>query len=126
MKATGVANIHRIALGQGQTKEPEFMRELFTALHLYFMSPILTLLWVVIIVYFVMSWLFVGGIIDGRNPTARNIWSMLQNIVEPLARPIRRFVPNMGGFDLSLFIVILAIPFVRDFAIPSLIRLIPF
>lgn len=102
------------------------MRDLLFALHGYFVSPILTLLWVAIIIYFVMSWLFVGGVIDQRNPTARNIWSMLQNIVEPLARPIRKFVPNFGGFDFSLFIVILAIPFLRDFLIPRVIKLVPF
>lgn len=101
------------------------MRELLLALHGYFFSPILTLLWFVIIIYFVMSWLFVGGIIDGRNPTARNIFSMLQNVIEPLARPVRRVIPNVGGFDLSLFIVILAIPFLRDFLIPRIILLVP-
>lgn len=102
------------------------MRDLFFALHNYFVSPILMLLWVAILVYVVMSWLFAGGIIDNRNPTARNIWSMLHGIIDPLARPIRKVLPPFGQIDLSLIVVILAIPFLRDFAIPRVIMLIPF
>lgn len=102
------------------------MRDILFALHNYFVSPILTLLWVAILVYVVMSWLFTGGIIDSRNPTARNIWSMLHGVIEPIARPIRNIVPQVGPLDLSLLIVILAIPFLRDFAIPRILMLIPF
>lgn len=102
------------------------MRDLLFALHGYFLSPILSLLWILIIVYIIMSWLFSGGIIDNRNPTARNIWSMLHSVIEPMARPLRRILPPLGQFDLSVLVIILAIPFVRDFALPRLIALVPF
>jgi len=101
------------------------MRELLSAIHGYFLSPILTLLFFAIFIYVVMSWLFAGGMIDSRNPTARNIWSMLQGVIEPIARPLRNVLPPLGQFDLSILVIILAIPFVRDFAIPRLIALVP-
>ncbi len=102
------------------------MRDLLAALHVYFVSPILTLLFFAIVVYVIMSWLFAGGVIQGHNPTARNIWSMLHGVIEPMARPLRRILPRLGQFDLSVLVIILAIPFVRDFAIPRLIALVPF
>lgn len=101
------------------------MRDLFLALHIYFVSPILTILFFAIVIYVVMGWLFAGGVIDGRNQTARNIWSMLNGIIEPMSRPLRRILPTVGQLDLSVLIIILAIPFVRDFAVPRLIMLIP-
>ena len=83
------------------------------------------LIFFAIIIYIVMGWLFAGGVIDSRNQTARNIWSTLHSAIEPMARPLRRVLPQLGQFDLSVLIIILAIPFVRDFAIPRLIALVP-
>lgn len=102
------------------------MRDLLLALHAYFVSPILTLIFFAIFIYVVMGWLFAGGVIDNRNQTARNIWSMLHGAIEPMARPLRKILPTFGQFDLSILVIILAIPFVRDFAIPRFIMLIPF
>lgn len=102
------------------------MRDLLAALHVYFVSPILTLLFFVILIYVIMSWLFAGGVIQQGNPTARQVMSMLHSVIEPIARPVRQIVPPLGQFDLSLFVVILAIPFLRDFAIPRVIALVPF
>lgn len=102
------------------------MRDLLLALHSYFLSPLLTLLFFAIFIYVIMSWLFAGGMIDSRNPTARNIWSMLSGVIEPIARPLRNILPQMGQIDLSVLVIILAIPFVRDFAIPKIIGLVPF
>jgi len=42
-----------------------------------------------------------------------------------VARPIRRFIPPIGRLDLSVLIILLSIPFLRDYAIPRLISLIP-
>jgi len=101
------------------------MRDLLLALHVYFVSPLLTLFFFAIFIYVVMSWLFAGGMIDGRNPTARSIWNMLHGIIEPIVRPLNRVLPRVGQFDLGVLVIILAIPFVRDFAIPRLIALVP-
>lgn len=101
------------------------MRDLLLALHSYFISPLLTLLFFAIFIYVVMSWLFASNMIDGRNQTARNIWNMLEGVIEPLAKPLRKTLPTFGRLDLSVLVIILAIPFVRDYAIPRLIMLVP-
>ncbi|MCA8900790.1 MAG: YggT family protein [Hyphomonas sp.] len=99
------------------------MYSLLWALYSYFLSPILSLLLLVILVYVVMSWLLMGGVISMRNPTVRQIQGVLDSIMDPLLRPIRRHVPPLGQLDLSVFLLALGILFTRDWLLPTLIGL---
>lgn len=101
------------------------MRDLLWALHSYFISPILTIYFIALLVYVVLGWLMIGGVVDNRNPTVRSIYSFLFSIIEPVARPIRRFIPPLGNLDLSILVIALAIPFLRDWLIPRIIYAIP-
>ncbi|MEC7289906.1 MAG: YggT family protein [Pseudomonadota bacterium] len=101
------------------------MRDLFWALHSYFISPVLTIFFFGLLVYVILGWLMIGGVVDNRNPTVRSIYGFLFSIIEPVAKPIRRFIPPIGGLDLSILVVALAIPFLRDWLIPRLIFAIP-
>lgn len=102
------------------------VRELLGALFVYFISPVLWLLQIVIIVYVVLSWLIVGGVVQRYNPTTRQIMQFCGAIIEPLARPLRRILPTFGNLDLSLFALMLIIGFLQGYAIPRLIMLVPF
>ena len=68
--------------------------------------------WVVII-WVIMSWLVAFNVINTRNQVVHMIGSMLQQLTEPAMRPIRRFVPNLGGVDISPLILILLIFFLQ-------------
>ena len=64
----------------------------------------------VIIAAAVMSWLIAFNVVNIRNDVVRSIWNTLTALTEPLLYRIRRFLPNMGGIDISpviLFLVIL-------------------
>jgi YggT family protein len=66
----------------------------------------------VIIVAAVMSWLIAFNIVNARNDVVRSVWSALTALTEPVLRPIRRFLPNTGGIDISpvvLFLLILLV-----------------
>lgn len=101
------------------------MRELLLGLHGYLVSPLLTLLFFVLLAYVVMSWLFTFGVVNMHNQTARQVFSFLESILEPLVRPIRRIVPPLGQLDISILILALLILFVRDFLILWFISLLP-
>lgn len=55
------------------------------------------------------------------NPNTDSIRNLLSGITEPVLRPIRKYVPPVSGFDLSILIGILALFFVRILITGSLI-----
>jgi YggT family protein len=66
----------------------------------------------VIIVAAVMSWLIAFNVLNARNEVVRTIWNALVAMTEPALRPIRRYLPNTGGLDISpivLFLLILLV-----------------
>ena len=68
----------------------------------------------VIILSAVLSWLVAFDIVNMRNKFVYLVGDALNRITEPVYRPIRRFLPDMGGLDLSPLIVILGLWFLRD------------
>ena len=68
----------------------------------------------VIILSAVLSWLVAFDIVNMRNRFVYLIGDSLNRITEPVYRPIRRFLPDMGGLDLSPLIVILGLWFLRN------------
>jgi YggT family protein len=69
-------------------------------------------MWVLIIMV-ILSWLVAFNIINTHNQFVRAIGNALHQLTEPLLRRIRRFVPNMGGLDLSPLALMLLILLVR-------------
>lgn len=67
-----------------------------------------------IIISAILSWLVHFGVLNTRNQFVSMIGETLWRITEPALRPIRRFLPNLGGIDISPIILILIIYFVRD------------
>jgi YggT family protein len=57
----------------------------------------------------VLSWLVAFNVVNTRNPVVAMIGDFLYRITEPLLRPIRSMMPNLGGIDVSPVILILLI-----------------
>jgi YggT family protein len=61
------------------------------------------------------------AIISWVNPDPYNpIVRFLYKATEPVLYRVRRFMPDMGGLDLSPLVVILAIYFIKAFIVKSL------
>lgn len=73
----------------------------------------LEIFWFIIIVTAVMSWLLAFNVINYRNEFVRAVWNGLNAVTEPLLRPIRRLLPNLGGVDISPIILLLIIMLVQ-------------
>ena len=78
-------------------------------------SMILTLVWWVFLIMIIMSWLISFNVINTRNQFVAGVWRVLNQVTEPILRPIRRIVPPMGGLDLSPIIVFVIIFFLQQF-----------
>ena len=59
----------------------------------------------VLVVAVIFSWLFAFNILDRRQPIVQQIYNVLLRLTEPALRPIRRFMPDLGGLDISPIIL---------------------
>lgn len=75
----------------------------------------LSLYWWVIIASAIFSWLYAFNVVNPRNQVVGAIGNMLYRLTEPVLRPIRRFMPDLGGVDVSPIIVLLVIFFLQQF-----------
>ena len=62
----------------------------------------------------IFSWLYAFNVINSRNQFVNAIGTFLYNVTEPVLRPIRRVMPDLGGIDISPIIVLLRIFFLRS------------
>lgn len=80
----------------------------------------------VLIISAVLSWLIAFNVVNTRNQVVATVADLAYRLTEPVLRPIRRVIPNLGGVDVSPVIVILGIWFLSDFnaryIIPSVAR----
>jgi YggT family protein len=86
------------------------------------MNPFLWLIDTIITIYIwlligsaVLSWLIAFNVVNSRNPIVSSIGEFLYRVTEPLLRPIRNLLPNLGGIDVSPVILILALLFLERF-----------
>ena len=69
----------------------------------------------VLIIGAVLSWLIAFDVVNSRSRFVQVLGDICTRLTEPLLRPIRRFVPLVGGIDLSPVILIFAIMFLQSF-----------
>ena len=62
----------------------------------------------------VLSWLIAFNVVNTRNQFVAMVGDFLYRITEPVLRPIRNVLPNLGGIDISPVILILIIILIKD------------
>ena len=68
----------------------------------------------VLIIGVIMSWLIAFNVINLSNQFVRMVYDVVTRLTEPLLGPIRRFLPDLGGVDISPVILILLLYFAKD------------
>ncbi len=61
-----------------------------------------------------MSWLTAFGVVNRYNRAVATIDDMLYRVTEPALRPLRRFIPPLGGVDISFVVLVLLLIFVQN------------
>lgn len=79
----------------------------------WLIDTVLALLTFAVVVSAIASWLVAFNVINPYNAFVRTILDTLNRIVEPMCRPIRKLLPDLGGVDFSPLIVILLLMFAR-------------
>jgi len=74
---------------------------------------LLNVVWWIIIIQAIMSWLIAFNVINTHNEFVRQIWGTLDRMTEPLYRPIRKILPDFGGLDLSPLVVLVGLAIIE-------------
>lgn len=65
-------------------------------------------MWIVIISV-VVSWLIAFEVINASSAQAQNLLDLLRRATDPVFKPLRRYVPDVGGIDVTPIIVLFGI-----------------
>jgi YggT family protein len=87
---------------------------------LQILQVLLNIVWWVVVVQAIMSWLIAFNVINTYNETVRAIWNALGVMTEPMYRPIRRILPDFGALDLSPLVVLIVLSILSGVVIPNL------
>ncbi len=80
-------------------------------------------IWVVIIGV-AASWLVHFRVINTSNRFVYYVLEFTYRATEPALRPIRRFIPDLGGIDISPVVLILLLYFAKDILVRFLAKFI--
>ena len=82
---------------------------------------VLDVVWFIMIVHIIMSWLINFQVLNLYQPIVRQIWDGLNRLLEPIYQPIRRILPNTGGLDLAPLVALIGVYAARIIIINNLV-----
>ncbi len=84
---------------------------------LWLIITIIDLYIYVIIAMVILSWLFAFNVVNMNNQFVRQIHHLIGQLTEPVLGRIRRFLPDLGGIDLSPIVLLLSLYFIKSLII---------
>ena len=89
---------------------------------LAFISGLITMYIYIIFASVILSWLMGFGVVNPHNPTVRAIYQGLLAVTEPLLKPIRSIMPDLGAIDISPIILLLGCQFIQAVVLPNIAK----
>ena len=84
---------------------------------------ILSVVYTVMIVHIIMSWLISFQVLNLHQPIVAQIWTGLNKLLEPIYTPIRRLMPDTRPLDLAPLVAFIAVIALRAFILPAIFGL---
>ncbi len=75
----------------------------------YIFNAVIQLYILVVFVSVIMSWLIGFNVINRHNQFVDAVWRTCLALTEPLLRPIRNMLPNLGGIDISPIVLLIGL-----------------
>ena len=79
----------------------------------YLVLQILKIYFYIVIANVIISWLVAFNILNTQNRFVYSILELTYRLTDPILNKIRRFLPNLGTFDVSPIILLLLIWFIE-------------
>ena len=81
---------------------------------LHLISAVIGIYIWVIFIQVTLSWLIAFKVINLQNQFVYSLSNMFYRLTEPILQPIRRYMPNLGGIDISPVVLILLLYLVQN------------
>ncbi len=75
----------------------------------YIFNAVIQLYILVVFISVIMSWLISFNVINRHNRFVDAVWRTCLGLTEPLLRPIRNIMPNLGGIDISPIVLLIGL-----------------
>lgn len=85
------------------------------------LALILTVVFWIMIIHIIMSWLISFNVLNMHQPMVSQVWLGLNRLLEPIYQPIRRILPNTSPLDLAPLVAFIIVISLRDFILPELL-----
>lgn len=79
---------------------------------------ILSIVYFVMIVHIIMSWLINFQVLNLHQPIVAQIWTGLNRLLEPIYEPIRRMLPDTRPLDLAPLVGLIIVISLRAYVLP--------
>ncbi|PJI86162.1 YggT family protein [Yoonia maricola] len=76
-----------------------------------------------VIAHFIMSWLIRFEVLNIRQEFVGQVWYGLERILDPIYGRIRRYMPDLGGIDITPIAVLVSIEILRIFLTNAMISI---
>ena len=80
---------------------------------IWLISELITIFSFILFVWVILSLLIQFQIVNRNQPLVRKLFDILGRIVEPTLKPIRKYMPDLGGIDISPIVLVLALQFIQ-------------
>lgn len=77
----------------------------------------------IIVLQVVVSWLIVFDVINTNNEKAKNLISLLKKATDPVYKPVQKYIPPIGGIDVTPIVVIFGLMILQSLITQLLIGL---
>jgi YggT family protein len=84
---------------------------------------ILSVFYTIMIVHIIMSLLINFGVLNMHQPVVAQIWQGLYKLLEPIYRPIRRYLPDTHPLDLAPLVVFITVIALQSYILPAIFGL---
>ena len=92
---------------------------------IYIVDSLASLYIWIIVANVVLSWLIGFNVINPYSPVVRTVQTFCHRATEPLLAPIRRYMPDLGGLDISPVVLLIGVGAARILIIEVLKGLLP-
>ena len=81
---------------------------------LILLDSVITIYIWILIINALLSWLIAFNVLNTSNRLVYSLLDISYKMTDPLLKPIRNFLPNLGNIDISPVVLILLLMFARN------------